>query len=221
MRPVASLYRAKLYKSVQAWVLPATTFIVFVQLLVYCIQLWTNDDHIGTFWASRKVIPQLWRLVTYAFVHGSLMHVISNVAMTLVLSPTLEFIHGPLVVCLVWGFGVIGGAVAHVSANETIAVVGSSAGVYAILVARIYDVFVNMQNMRTWPLQLLTLFCLGLPGLVDWITTDELTTTSHSAHLGGAAFGFAAAIISVKKLKSATEYTWDVWASSDDDTDII
>ncbi len=198
----ASLYRERLYQKVKAFFLPATFSIVLLQLICYLIQDYTDNSDVSRFWATRDA-PwyEFWRNITYGFLHASYMHLISNVAMTLVLAPTLEFIHGPFALIFVWSSGVFIGAYGHIIENDHVAVVGSSAGVYAILVARLWDVVVNSENMKTWPLQLLTLFCLGLPGLVDWLTTDQYTSTSHAAHLGGAFAGIVAAVICIRKLR--------------------
>lgn len=198
----ASLYRARLYQKVQAFFLPATFCLVVLQALCFVIQDVTEDAEISLFWVTRDA-PwyEFWRNITYAFLHASYMHLISNVAMTLVLAPTLEFIHGPFAVVFIWLFGVFLGGYGHIIEYHNVAVVGSSAGVYAILVARLWDVLINSQNMKTWPLQLLTLFCLGLPGLIDWLTTDKFTSTSHAAHLGGAFGGLVSGVICIKKLQ--------------------
>lgn len=208
MRWKLSPYRLLLYKRVRAWFLPASFLLVLSQQIVYLVQLYTDNKYLDDVWASGDSNwYELWRYVTYGFVHASLMHIVSNVAMTLVLAPTLEFIHGPFTVAFVWLTGVLGGGILHSLVDPDIAVIGSSAGVYAILVARLYDVFVNAPNMGTWPLQLLTLFCLGLPGLVDWLTTDEYTSTSHAGHIGGAIGGLIAATISVRSIRNTPRST--------------
>jgi len=193
-------YRELLYNGVRMWFTPSTLIIVLVQLIVYCVQLVLDNDGAEHFWASRTYPYELWRYVTYGFIHASLAHIVANVSMTLILAPTLEFVQGSLVVAVTWVGGVVGGGLAHVLYNDGLAVVGSSAGVYALIVVRISDVIVNSRNMRTWTLRLLTLCCLALPGLVDWITTDSFTTTSHSAHIGGVIAGILVSLTCVRNI---------------------
>lgn len=192
-------YRLKIYKGVNAWITPSTLFIVCIQILGYLIQCLLDNEYVEYVWATSASPFEIWRYVTYACIHGSLYHLVSNISLTLILAPTLEFVQGSTTVAVVWTLGVILGGLAHVML-DSVAVVGSSAGVYALLVSRIVDVLVNTEYMRTATLRLLTLICLGAPGFVDWLTTDALTTTSHAAHVGGAIGGLVASIICVQSV---------------------
>jgi membrane associated rhomboid family serine protease len=90
------------------WFTPSTLIIVLVQLIVYCVQLALDYDGAEHFWASRTYPYEVWRYVTYGFIHASLAHIVANVSMTLILAPTLEFVQGSLVVAVTWAGGVVG-----------------------------------------------------------------------------------------------------------------
>lgn len=182
------------------WFIPSTTAIVLLQVIAYSIQSILHDDYVDYLWATRLHGFEAWRYLSYGFIHASLLHLISNVSMTLILAPTLEFVQGSVTVAVTWLVGVILGGVTHALENTEVAVVGSSAGVYALIVVRILDIIANSENMRTWTLRLLTICCLALPGLVDWLTTERFTTTSHAAHVGGAIGGFIASIACVRNV---------------------
>ena len=188
-------YRLALYNGFHFFLMVSTIIIVSLQIFAFSIQvLQTKSDPVlfidTTLWSTSEHWFQLYRYLTYAFVHASTAHLVSNVAMTLILAPTLEAVHGPLTTATTWGVGVILGGILHNLYNQNIAVVGSSAGVFALLAARIYDVFLNLEDMALWQLRLLTLICLGLPTFVDWTSSfHKITSLSHSAHFGGALGG--------------------------------
>lgn len=82
---------------------------------------------------------ELWRFVTYIFVHSSVLHLIGNVFMQIFLGVPLELVHSWWRVALVYLAGGLAGSIGH-SLTGPIALVGASGGVYALIVAHIATV---------------------------------------------------------------------------------
>lgn len=82
---------------------------------------------------------EIWRFVTYMFVHSSILHLIGNVFMQIFLGVPLELVHSWWRVALVYLAGGLAGSMGH-SLTGPIALVGASGGVYALIIAHIATV---------------------------------------------------------------------------------
>lgn len=140
-----------------------------------------------------------WTVVTTIFVHAGVFHLMFNLLGFLLITPLLEERIGTLR----WGLLFFGGAMAGQLVfwlsefGQAFAVVGASGGLLAVLAA----------FARLYPREKVALF-LPLPGLpavpVMWVVIGYLLVSlalsaapnsgiAWQAHLGGIAFGFAAA----------------------------
>lgn len=142
---------------------------------------------------------QIWQLFTYAFLHGNLLHLFSNMLALWMFGIQLENFWGSralatyFVVCAI-GAGLIQLIVASTAAAEgaVYPTLGASGGVFGILLAfgmmfpnqRIVLLFPPIPMKAKWFVILYGAFSL-YAGL-----TGSFSGVAHFAHLGGMLFGF-------------------------------
>ena len=90
---------------------------------------------------------QVWRFVTYMFVHSNIWHLSFNVIFQLFLGIPIEMIH-KWRVTIVYLSGVLMGCMGASIYNHNIYLVGASGGVYALITAHIANVILNWKQMR-------------------------------------------------------------------------
>jgi membrane associated rhomboid family serine protease len=95
---------------------------------------------------------KVWQVVSYAFLHGSWIHVVANTGCLLMLGTRLEYYLGSHKLLKTICFGVLGGAVAHLgfaAAGENAGpLVGSSAACFGLLIL----ITTLSPESRMWPL---------------------------------------------------------------------
>ena len=142
---------------------------------------------------------QIWQLITYAFLHGSVFHLLINMYALWLFGSRIEYSWGSkafviyYVVC-VFGAGLIQLFVASQTMNEgaIYPTVGASGGVFGLLLAFALT-FPNERLMLIFPPIILKAkwfvliyACVELYAGV----TGTLAGIAHFAHLGGMLFGF-------------------------------
>ena len=137
-----------------------------------------------------------WQLVTHAFLHGNLFHLMVNMVALWFTGPLLEeLLGGPRYLLLYFG-GIVAGGILQTFANpESIDLVGASGAVCALLVgfstllprlritALIFFVIPVRMNAATLG------WIIVIGSLLFWIFNIE-PGIGHLAHLGGAIAGF-------------------------------
>ena len=99
---------------------------------------------------------EIWRFLTYMFLHVNYKHLISNVVLQLLVALPLELSHGTKRVTLVYTFGVISGSLATSVFDRNVFLAGASGGVYALAAAHLAaltlnwgsDVYILRQRFR-------------------------------------------------------------------------
>lgn len=82
---------------------------------------------------------EIWRFLTYMFVHTDFGHIFGNLILQIFLGLALELVHHWWRVSLVYLAGVLAGSLGH-SLSNTNSLAGASAGVYALITAHIATV---------------------------------------------------------------------------------
>ncbi len=137
-----------------------------------------------------------WQILTYAFVHGNLLHLLVNMLALWFTGPLLEELLGGIAYLgLFLGGSLTGGILQTAAIRESVDLVGASAGVCALLVgfatllpsleitALIF--FVIPVKMRASTLGWLVI----VGSLLFWVLGIE-KGIGHLAHLGGGIAGF-------------------------------
>lgn len=80
---------------------------------------------------------QVWRFITYMFVHVGVMHILMNLIIQIFLGVALELVHQWWRVALVYLAGVLAGSMGTSIVNPEVSLAGASGGVYALIAAHL------------------------------------------------------------------------------------
>ena len=139
---------------------------------------------------------QVWRLVTYALLHGGLGHLLMNMLGIWMFGGDVERLFGSRRLLVYFVVCVVGGGIAHVLvgllAGSPVGVIGASAGVLGVVLA--FALFFPDRRVFIFPLPFpirartmaLIYMVLDLWGAVG----THGGNIAHVAHLGGALTGF-------------------------------
>ena len=159
--------------------------------------------------------PRLWQWLTHAVLHEGFWHLLGNGLVLWWTGATVEQEHGPATFLKVLVGGALIGALAWfctgLGGRQDGAIVGISAGVYALMLVALLDkldhqitlllfFFLPVTLKVRWLLIVVSLFTLlgwafsEFPGRHDWLGWKAAWTDSiaHSAHLGGLLLGWIA-----------------------------
>ncbi|MEM7414824.1 MAG: rhomboid family intramembrane serine protease [Gemmatimonadota bacterium] len=166
-------------------------------LIANVIMFFVSTTSAGLF-RDLMFVPQFvlfrpWTIVTYMFLHGSFGHLFFNMLGILIFGPRLEERMGARRFLTMYFLAGIAGAALQTVGAPASAMVGASAGVYAVVVG----------FATYWPNEVIMLIFPPIP-MKAWILGTGYVLLSvyngiagtqdgvaHFAHLGGAAAGFA------------------------------
>lgn len=139
---------------------------------------------------------QVWRLLTYAFLHGGFMHILFNMLFLWWFGTDVEDLYGPVEFLTFYLASAVVGALAYVAAwaagvGSANPVIGASGAVMAVMV--VYAMHYPSRIIWVFFLPIPIWFFVLFELMRDWATfaTGTRTTTAVSVHLGGGIFGFA------------------------------
>jgi membrane associated rhomboid family serine protease len=185
---------------------PITRALLIVNVAVFILQLATGNLLVGAFALWPTASPQfpnapsfeIWQLVTYGFLHGSLTHLLFNMLALYMFGGEVEQLLGPSHYLQYYFTCVVGAALAQlvVMSNMNLPplpTVGASGGVFGLLLA----------FGMAWPQRRIMLLFPPIPmpawlfvtlyGLLELYlgVTGSGVGVAHFAHLGGMAAGYA------------------------------
>ncbi len=128
-------------------------------------------------------LSQPWRMITYGFLHGSIIHIAVNLLSLWVIGRFLEPAVGRVRYLAIFLLSTLGGAVAVVVLAPTQAIVGASAGVFGLFAALF--VIQRRAGVTNWQL----LLVIGLNLAIGFFVAG----ISWQGHVGGLIAGGAAA----------------------------
>ncbi|KAH8854197.1 Rhomboid-related protein 1 [Schistosoma japonicum] len=161
---------------------------------------------------------ELWRFLTYMFIHDGYMHLVFNCFVQLVLGVLLELVHKIWRVGLVYLLGVIAGSLAHSVSDPFVLLAGASGGCYALIGAHLASVILNWDLMQKgWlkdPLKFissgvvrLTIIMIlagsdtGLAIYARFTNSEELSKIGFTAHFGGLITGLLSGVVILRNFK--------------------
>jgi membrane associated rhomboid family serine protease len=153
---------------------------------VYLLQLtvFTSPWLVETFgFAPALVASRPWSLVTYALLHGSLLHLLFNMLGLFMFGPPVEANLGGTRFIRLYLVSTLGGAalsLAFVALTGHGVIIGASAAVFGVMLAFVLD----------WPDAPVFVFPLPVPVKAKWVMVF-LAAISLAAGLGGARDGVA------------------------------
>jgi membrane associated rhomboid family serine protease len=184
---------------------PVTRALLLANVAIFVLQMVTGDLLIGPFalWpfgsAQFRGVPEfeLWQLVTYAFLHGSLTHLFFNMFALYMFGGEIERLLGTRRYVTYYTVCIVGAAVAQlvVLGNMNlppVPTVGASGGVFGLLLA-FGMAFPHRRLMLLFPpIPMPAWLFVTLYGLLELYLgiTGSGLGVAHFAHLGGMAAGY-------------------------------
>jgi membrane associated rhomboid family serine protease len=184
---------------------PVTRALLMANVAIFLLQLATGDLLIGPFalWpfgsTQFRGTPEfeLWQLVTYGFLHGSLAHLFFNMLALYMFGGDIERLLGSRRFLVYYLACVIGAAVAQLlvlgSMQRTpVPTVGASGGVFGLLLA-FGMAFPQRRLMLLFPpIPMPAWLFVTLYGMLELYlgVTGSGLGVAHFAHLGGMATGY-------------------------------
>lgn len=160
---------------------------------------------------------EIWRYVTYMFVHIGPLHLMVNLIVQVMLGIPLEMVHKWWRVLVIYFAGVVAGSLGTSVSDPHTALAGASGGVYALITAHVATIIMNWRQMEFALLQLcvfivITVFDVGQAIYNRYVFKKE-DQIGYVAHLAGAIAGL---LVGINVLRNLEVQTWEKflwWAS--------
>ncbi len=186
--------------------IPAVTrSLLIANVAIFFVQMLTGNLLIGPFalWpVASPLYPQapafqLWQLLTYGFLHGSLTHLVFNMFALYMFGGPIEGLLGPRRYLVYYLACVVGAAVTQLVVlvnmeRPPVPTVGASGGVFGLLLA-FGMAFPRQKIMLIFPpIPMQAWLFVTLYGLLELYlgVTGSGQGVAHFAHLGGMAAGY-------------------------------
>ena len=150
---------------------------------------------------------EVWRFLTYMFVHAGYFHITFNLIIQLFLGIPLEMVHRWWRILLIYFSGVVAGSLVTSISDPGVYLAGASGGVYAIIAAHLANVIFNWSEMEFPALRLIAFLLLaGIDtGIAVYYRYIELDTkVGYAAHAAGATVGLLLGIVILRNLRVRT-----------------
>jgi membrane associated rhomboid family serine protease len=176
---------------------PITRLLVLINIGVYILELATGYTLIARF-SLWPLGPRFhsWQIVTYAFLHGSLTHILFNMFGLAMFGSDVERRLGPKRYLIFYGVGIVAAAISQLLVSRLTGAdyptIGASGGIFALLLA--FAIFfperkiVPLLPPIPMPARLFA-FLYGSLELVLGVTGSQ-AGVAHFAHLGGMLGGY-------------------------------
>ena len=183
---------------------PVVKWLLIINVVVYFMQI-LGGNTLLTVWfsvypASFLTTLQVWRLVTYQFLHGYMLHILFNMLGLFFLGPTLEHHWGSKRFLIFYlGCGIVGGllypallGMRIISPHPTLGVlplVGASGAILGMLAACaiLFPQFVVFIIVFPVPIRVAAIICIFIATVI--ILSKGSNAGGEAAHLGGMAAG--------------------------------
>lgn len=180
---------------------PAVKWLLIINVVVYFVQILGGDSLLKSWFsvypASTWLTLQLWRLVTYQFLHGDIFHILFNMLGLFFLGPTLEQHWGSRKFLIFYlGCGAVGGlvypillALRIISPHPVFPLIGASGAILGMLAACaiMFPNFVVFILFFPVPIRVAAIICILIAVVI--ILGRGANAGGEAAHLGGMAAG--------------------------------
>lgn len=161
---------------------------------------------------------EIWRYMTYMFVHIGPLHLIVNLIVQVMLGIPLEMVHKWWRVLIIYLAGVVAGSLGTSVSDPHTALAGASGGVYALITAHVATIIMNWRQMEFALLQLCVFIVITICDVGQAIYNRYFIYTKddrigYMAHLAGAIAGL---LVGINVLRNLEVKTWEKflwWAS--------
>nr|XP_014290353.1 rhomboid-related protein 1 [Halyomorpha halys]XP_014290354.1 rhomboid-related protein 1 [Halyomorpha halys] len=175
---------------------PFTISCCIIQVICYCLE---NEHLLDLMCFAPGERDQLWRAVTYAFLHSNLYHLIPNLLFLLLVGILTEHDQGSLRAFIVYATGIVSGAFGCNFSHRQEKVIGTSAASYSMLLSHVLHIKLNWKTVRYKDYRMIIVFCLCFSDIVSFILCSiffQNVFVSWSSHFFSSINGlFISAII--------------------------
>lgn len=152
---------------------------------------------------------EVWRFLTYMFLHANWFHLGFNVFVQIVVGAPLELVHGSIRIACIYFAGVVAGSLGTSVVDSEVFLVGASGGVYALLAANLADIMINFSTVRFVTIKLLAILLFSSFDFAYAVysnyylmeATSSTPTISYIAHLTGALAGLTIGLLVLKNFE--------------------
>jgi membrane associated rhomboid family serine protease len=173
------------------------SYFAFGRFLIENFALWPPSPA-GEFGLPGVGTFQVWQVVTYAFLHGSLMHLLFNMLALYMFGREIERVWGQRRYTIYYFACVVGAALAQLAVvtlqgGLPYPTVGASGGVFGLLLAFGMMFPRRMILLILPPIPMPAWLFVTLYGVIELVlgVTGTQAGVAHFAHLGGMVAGFA------------------------------
>lgn len=153
---------------------------------------------------------EVWRFITYMFVHVGVFHLVVNLAVQILLGIPLEMVHRWWRVLIIYLAGVVAGSLATSVSDPRVYVAGASGGVYAIITAHLATIILNWSEMQFAVWQLAVFLILMTADIGTAVSERYISQTTqqvaYAAHLAG---GVAGLLVGLYVLRNLEVHSWE------------
>ncbi|KAG5900299.1 hypothetical protein JTB14_000825 [Gonioctena quinquepunctata] len=203
---------------------PAVGMIILslVEIIFFCVDEATEYESTKTasgpcatifiYEPSRR--REVWRYITYMFVHIGAFHLVVNLLVQILLGIPLEMVHQWWRVLVVYLAGVLAGSLGTSIVDPTVKLAGASGGVYSLVTAHVASILMNWKEM-SFPLAQLLVFVIVAgtdigTAIYNRYILDINEHIGYAAHIAGALAGLLVGINVLRNL-SVTKTERVIW----------
>ncbi|XP_018562743.1 rhomboid-related protein 2-like [Anoplophora glabripennis] len=203
---------------------PAVGMILFslIEIIFFCVDeaMEADSTKYGTgptathFMYEPNRRREVWRYVTYMFVHIGVFHLLVNLLVQILLGIPLEMVHKWWRVLVVYFAGVLAGSLGTSIVDPTVKLAGASGGVYSLVTAHVASIIMNWKEMSFPAVQLLIFLIVAgsdiSTAIYNRYVLDIDEHIGYAAHFAGALAGLLVGINVLRNL-SVTRTERVIW----------
>jgi len=188
---------------------PVTSTILILNILMFFLTLITGGFTTQNLVQLGGLVPYLvvnqgeyWRILTAMFLHGSFLHILSNMFALYILGFPLEKIMGKFRFTLLYIISGIGSGIAVVIfSNSLTLVIGASGAIYGIVGSLLFITFARPNWFTPQSVRSIRLMIL-----INLIFTFVISNISIAGHIGGLVLGLLLSLILIPKKPDFTRF---------------
>lgn len=149
---------------------------------------------------------QIWRFLTPVLLHGSFMHLFSNILSQMIFGTALEKVLGKKNTLILYILSAFGGVLFSSLLSDSVAV-GASTAIFGIFGCYISFLIINWSAMGVYgPLRYYLLCIILMIILFNFMSGTMADTIDNWGHLGGLGTGLLAGFVIVKPMENNGEF---------------
>ena len=171
-----------------------TKYLITLIIIVYILEVYYNAIYsdktvifLGAKWNEGITNGQLWRLVTYSFLHGNLLHLVLNIVAINIFGKEVESIYGNFKFLLIYLVSVWGSGLSSYYFSPGLAI-GASGGVFGVLGSLIIYFYKQRDAVSGAKLRLKSIYTLAIINILLGFTIPRI---DNFGHIGGILTGLS------------------------------